>query len=76
MFVRICWWLNWLHLSGVAAGLRWLAYQMLPRAENFYADEADPNGVVAYGYYSWVDVPLLGCVAFRRTGDRSLQFRW
>lgn len=76
MFVNFCHMLNRLHLSGVAAGLRWLAFVLLPKAEKFYADEDNPDGVVAYGYYSWVDVPALGCVAFRRTGDRSLQFRW
>lgn len=76
MFLNVCYLLNCLHLSRVAAGLRWLAFQLLPKAETFYADADNPRGVVQYGYYSWVDVPLLGCVAFRRTGDRTLQFRW
>lgn len=76
MFVNFCYQLNRLHLSSVAAGLRWLVFVLLPTVEKFYADEDDPNGVVQYGYYSWVDAPGVGCVAFRRTGDRSLQFRW
>ena len=76
MFLRLCWILNLLHLSYVAAGLRWVAYQSLPKKESFYADEDNPKGIVQYGYYSWIDVPALGCVAFRRTGDKSLQFRW
>jgi len=73
MFVNFCHGLNRLHLSGVAAGLRWVAFHILPRREEPYDDQ--PGGVVELGYQSWVDVPALGCVAFRRT-DGSLQFRW
>lgn len=71
MFNTFCWVLNVLHLSWLAAFLRFALHLILrPFArENLYS-----TGEVA-GYKSWFTVPLFGVVAYRRD-DWTLQYRW
>lgn len=61
--------LNSLHLSYVAAFLRWLAYHTTVTISNRYQQ---PEQV---GYKASIVNRHLGCLAFERL-DGTLQFRW
>lgn len=71
MFNTFCWYLNVLHLSWVAAGLRFVLAVLFKRltVERFYDH---PTA----GYDGWLWLPYIGCLAFRRTNDQQWQYRW
>lgn len=60
MFNSLCWYLNVIGLSAVAAWLRRSALALLAP----YATRWEYGNVPCAGYRGGVDVPLLGTVAF------------
>lgn len=74
MFNTLCYYLNFIPgLSYGVAGLRWMLFHALAtwRRECPY-----PKPDEVCGYRSWVEVPILGTLAFRHDDTGVLQFRW
>jgi len=72
MFNNFCFTLNRLHLSWLAASLRWTLAHLFGRYIEV-GEYDNPEGVG--GYRAWYDLPGLGCVAFIRS-DGTRQYRW
>ena len=71
MFNTFCWYLNVLHLSWLAAILRFVLHIALrPFAMSKQYAATDVTS-----YHGWVDVPVFGVVAFI-CEDGTLQYRW
>jgi len=68
-FQSLCYTLNSLHLSRLAAALRWLAYHTTVTIRDPYKK---PEHI---GYKASIMSRRLGCLAFERL-DGTLQFRW
>ncbi len=71
MFNTFCYYLNVIHLSRVAEGLRRLVAAVTPTVYKEYRGVQWSHGD---GYRGWIESPL-GVVAFVPT-DGKLQWRW
>ena len=69
MFGNVCWVLNVIKLSWVAAFLRWSAFNLLRVEYHHY----DMPGTVFYR--GWFESKRLGVLAFKQL-DGSIVFKW
>lgn len=71
MFNTLCFWLNVVRLSWLVAVLRVVLHMLFAPV----ATEARYDDPARVGYQGWIEVPILGVLAFRRLNG-ALLYRW